>query len=322
MRNFIIRLISLFIFPKNKRKDFRNKYMKINPIWIVRDELKQYINKRIVEVANTMLDTRTLPQANGGGYLRKVQKANNAILKKLGQILKENQINYWLDYGTLLGAYRNKGFIPWDDDIDIGMMRADFEKLKKVITKQDTFELIECLHFINNKCITNKFCLKDKDFGCHFVVDIFIYEFVNCDEMDAYYDKYILDKENLHKEIKKTNLLYDYVALKNIKEKNLINSIFDKYRNLYKSKADGNTILYGIENPYDHARRIYRKETIFPLKEIEFEGEKYLAPNNTEKYLSVNFGDFMRLPKDFGYSKHFNYTYEQIEEMTELANNL
>ncbi len=321
MRNFIIRLISLFIFPRNKRKEFRDKYIKINPIWIVRDELKQYINNRIVEVANTLLDTRTIPQAKG--YLRKLQEAQNILLIKLAEILEKNNIDYWIDYGTLLGAYRHNGFIPWDDDIDIGMMRNDFEKLKEVISKQDTFELIECLHLkYSQTCLVNKFCIKDKHMNCHFAADIFVYDYQECEDMDSYYDKYVIDKQNMHDELKSTNIVYEYEVCKNEKDLSVLNSIFNKYRNIYKSKADGNTILYGIENVYDPARRIHRKETIFPLKKIEFEGVQYFAPNNIEKYLSVSFYNFMKLPSDFGIPKHYNYTYEQIEEMTELAKNL
>ena len=54
------------------------------------------------------------------------------MMKIFNQICEENDINYWLDYGTLLGAIRHKGFIPWDAEMDIGMLRADFEAFKKI----------------------------------------------------------------------------------------------------------------------------------------------------------------------------------------------
>ena len=58
-----------------------------------------------------------------------LKKANVKLLEEFHNICQSNNLLYWIDFGTLLGAIRHKGFIPWDDDIDLGMPRDDYEKM-------------------------------------------------------------------------------------------------------------------------------------------------------------------------------------------------
>jgi lipopolysaccharide cholinephosphotransferase len=74
---------------------------------------------------------------NGEGTtLRKAQLRMLDILIEVDKIFRKHNIPYWLDFGTLLGAVRHGGFIPWDDDMDITVMRKDYKRLRKILQKE------------------------------------------------------------------------------------------------------------------------------------------------------------------------------------------
>ena len=78
-----------------------------------------------------------------GSKLRGVQRELFGILTDLADICDKNNIQWWLSSGTLLGAARHKGFIPWDDDIDIVMLRKDFRRLEKILHNMQSEEYVQ-----------------------------------------------------------------------------------------------------------------------------------------------------------------------------------
>ena len=82
--------------------------------------------------------------------LKEAQELMTTILKDIDSICRKNNINYWIESGTLLGAVRHKGFIPWDDDIDIGMLREDYNKFLEIANKELKDDVILC-NFKNEK---------------------------------------------------------------------------------------------------------------------------------------------------------------------------
>ena len=83
------------------------------------------------EYVKNNVDITTVPPATG--IFRVFQLATLTLLIDFDEICKQNNIHYWLDFGTLLGAIRHKGFIPWDDDIDLGLFREDYERIEEII---------------------------------------------------------------------------------------------------------------------------------------------------------------------------------------------
>ena len=73
-----------------------------------------------------------------GSLLRRQQMRMLEILLEVDKICKKHHIEYWLSSGTLIGAIRHKGFIPWDDDIDINITRENYNKLKTCILRDDS----------------------------------------------------------------------------------------------------------------------------------------------------------------------------------------
>ena len=87
--------------------------------------------------------------------LRKLQLAEFDILKKVAKTFEENGICYYLGYGTLLGAIRHKGFIPWDDDVDVFLPRPDFEKFRKIAD-----DVLKKPLFLNKDIMPRPICLQ------------------------------------------------------------------------------------------------------------------------------------------------------------------
>ena len=68
--------------------------------------------------------------------MKRIWYTEISLLQELDRVCKKYGLRYFAEYGTLLGAVRHNGFIPWDDDIDVAMLRDDYEKLKKVAAEE------------------------------------------------------------------------------------------------------------------------------------------------------------------------------------------
>ena len=255
---------------------------------------KEYLNKfqsyPFESYKKNNIDITTLPPATG--QIRNVQLANLALLKELDYVCRLNNLQYWLDFGSLLGAIRHKGFIPWDDDIDVSMMRDDYDKIIDAFKKSSRNPDIYAEQTLLGKSQT---MIKVKHRKCPYLfVDIFPHDWANK----------ISTKENRIKETKK--MIDIRKKLSNMKNLDSSEKILDKVYEFNKEMIPDNfvensDIQCGLEYFYTEPVWIYPHDVIFPIKEIDFEGFKAMGVNKPEEYLTDIFGDYMAYPKKFGF---------------------
>lgn len=228
------------------------------------------------------------------------------LLKILHNICERNNLSYWLEYGSLLGAVRHNGFIPWDDDIDVGMTRNDFNKFLEIAKQELPKDVL--LQFGKNsrkkwkwiklRDINSTFIQKseiNKKIKYHQGIFIDIFAFDETDE-NLYIKKLILNRM-FHKSNLKLNKLTQKIF-------NIISTIIVKivgYNNLRKiflRKSNIKEHKY-ISDGIDHKTEsnIFIRSDIFPLKKISFENDLFYVPNNYLSHLEIEFGNnYMTLP--------------------------
>lgn len=241
-----------------------------------------------------------MPKATG--RLRNIQLAENHILQRVKKICDENGIDFFLIGGTLLGAIRHKGFIPWDNDVDIGMLRADFTRFQKVI--RDDKEL-HCNYYYNYhtgvKVIKVKFRNNDV-----FYIDIFLFDFIDDEEMDI--DKAWMEtqKANTVHRWELMEISKDYIKnytvrpLKNEDIDRKIGQLEELQIKDMKFLGKGNYLCETVDSPYwsRDPRGIRRVTECYPLlkDEVEFEGARYSVWRKYKDALTDFFGDYWQLP--------------------------
>ena len=230
------------------------------------------------------------------------------ILKEFDKICRKNNIEYWLDAGTLLGAVRHEGFIPWDDDIDICINKRDKEKLIKILKKELPFYLYLDIEFL--KLDEEKRFLKIKDRYSNVEevkskielqrgiwIDIFpMTEIYTNKYLNFFISKIPASLNNIaDSKFKKKlrEIFWQILSLFRFKNKDgLIKAIYRKCSN----KKIKEYLIYMDGRMWWNT---YEKKWIYPLKELEFEGHKFFAPNDCDSYLKSLYGkDYMKLPPE------------------------
>ncbi len=256
------------------------------------------------KLLNFVSSPSQLPKATG--ELRESQLKELEILKIINKLSKEYHLIYWIDGGTLLGAVRHKGYIPWDSDTDICMPRDDYNKiiplLKKAFDNTD-IQVREYYRCKSVKKINYQICLCNKHGEKKYGVDIF--------PIDYYHKSDLNDDERyeITKQIKLCSKTIQKKALSNeefLKNVNKVRTLAQELQKKYilknNSKNPQNGALYtGTEYGWIAPKYfVWNYNKIFPLKEIEFEGEIFNCPNDIKDYLVNYYGkNYMEYPPKF-----------------------
>ena len=241
-----------------------------------------------------------------------LKKIQVDILSNIDSFCKKNNIKYWLDYGTLLGAVRHSGYIPWDDDIDIGMMREDYDKfLKEYNNYSKKYQVLSCEYdkdylFPFAKVIDTNTILYEPDedgikIGVY--VDIFVHD--NASDIDKNNtDNY--KKRDFYNKLRIAQIfpnMYDKTSMKKKILRFFINTYLKFFpKNYYTRKIAENSQRFSKEKtkriadfiaPYE---LVVDKKLFKDLIDVTFEKKKYPAPIGYDEYLKIIYKDYMKLP--------------------------
>ena len=229
--------------------------------------------------------------------VKKVQKRLLEMAIVIRDILESHNIPYFLCAGTLLGAIRNKGFIPWDDDFDLYIFDDVYEKAMQILQA----ELPASMFLENGKTEKNYFHawthVKDLNTICHceqFPQDS-LYEHKGI-SVDLYRYKAMKQKDW---PIFKYNASMYYID-RRLKLGFISSEEYNNRKQQFENQTAARQAL--VTNPNEpvfgaaNSKYMMRYECILPLSKVFFEGQEFYAPNNPNEFLTKVYKDYMSLP--------------------------
>lgn len=241
------------------------------------------------------------------------------MLEKIHMFCIKNGIHYFISYGSLIGAIRHKGYIPWDDDIDISMPRPDFEKFVhtfngeypelEVLAPEINWNFFEPYANVYDK---RTILLEDNnphngvDIGVK--IDIFPIDGVPSNISDYYKHRKKIRKLNLLRGYKKETIWKQLYTL--IKKRRGFRSFLRRIQHPFISYVKIQKKMHKLALKYDYSTSTYVESIVFQPKfytqkerqfyedyiDVQFERLTLKAPKNYDAYLKTIYGDYMQLP--------------------------
>lgn len=272
---------------------------------------------------------------------REAQVGAYKILIQIDKMCREYHLTYYLMYGSLIGAVRNKGIIPWDDDIDVMMPRPDYDRFIALCKEKSEdiapFKLFE--HSIVKdyphpiaRMSDQRYKIEfdnEKDYGIGLFVDIYPLDGVGNDKRQA--------TKHIRRSYKNASLCFltsrKKFGVDNTKTKLRLMAKIPAYmwanimgNEHYIAKADklcrkysyaDSRYVSGIAQPFRESgnenKNVYEKEWFEPI-EMEFEDGKFSVPKGYDEILTMGYGDYMTpLPENQRQTNHTYDTYKISE---------
>lgn len=238
------------------------------------------------------------------------------ILKEIDRICEENNISYFLDGGTALGAIRHKGFIPWDDDADVGMLRDQYERFKKCCMSgklgsrfffqdYDTEDKY-CDGFARIR-LNDTLCVVDyhKERGYKHLgifVDIFPFDYVNTNNIKQlksrhkkimFWNKLLMNKVSESKSLKTSKSKIVHFFLNFFSKKYIIKQRSKKEKMLGDKNSQFCVSTY---TSYSIPKKLFKVTDVQKTKTVPFCNIALKVVENYDLFLTQIYGDYLKLP--------------------------
>lgn len=252
---------------------------------------------------------KNLPYLNN--TIRSFQHVCVLTLKKIHELCSANKINYWLCFGGLIGYVRHGACIPWDDDLDICMLREDFNKFCKVV-KDDPVLKLHIYFSVTNVDFFKVY--KVYLDNSPIFVDIFVYDEIKSpfDSPNNYYFNFknalkneayeLLKNKGINVSSRETRLEVDDPCFGDVCK------IFDKYTANSVGSGKEKYLMWGVDNFAFHRvlNGHFYYDEVFPLKKVHFENIDICIPCSPDTILEKVYGDIYNFPEDIENHSHFS----------------
>ncbi len=261
------------------------------------------------------------------------------ILRQFDSYCTEKKLTYFLYAGTLIGAIRHKGFIPWDDDIDVMMPRPDYERLRALARTEPVGPYLELRSAETHEGHNAPFFkLADvrtdgrenylrEDIHCGIWIDIFPVDGLPADERER--SAFIAEQEKEQQLLRYACRPFDFTWNPLRMAKRLYLHL--RYRHLnYRqiaARLDENARKYPYDSSdavcvsvFDAATRVFKREWFDETVRVPFEGHAFAAPARYDEVLTSMFGDYMTPPPEDQRISHHGYSAWWVDDVPEKEN--